>query len=119
MLERRFRRLRLAALREMPAEQFAAPAVCNTGQDHLAVEARPDAAHVCGPAFVGAVGRGDPGFDPGPESDRPLAHLPALDLEDPLHGVLVHVEQMHHGPIAERRVLLDHRRWVAGHGRGR
>jgi hypothetical protein len=42
------------------------------------------------------------------EADWALLHLPAFELENALHRVLVDVEQVSHGAITERRVLLDH-----------
>lgn len=53
------------------------------------------------------------------EADQALAHLPALQLEDPLHHVLVHRQQSRHRAIAERRLDFDQRldrlRQVASH----
>ena len=40
-------------------------------------------------------------------TDGTLSHLPALQLEDALHRVLLDVEQAGHRPVAERRFLLD------------
>src|SRR5574343_192712 len=102
------RRLRLATARQMPAQQFAAVTVSNKRQNSPTIAACPDTAHVRCPALVRSSGHRGPGFDSGPETNRALSHLPPLDLEDPLHGVLVHAEQVRHGAVAEGRVLFDH-----------
>src|SRR5574343_1136785 len=92
----------------MPAQQFAAVAVSNKSQNGPAITACPDTAHVRGPALIRSFGYRGSGFDSGPETNRTLSDLPALDLEDPLYGVLVHTKQMRHGAVAEGRVLFDH-----------
>lgn len=38
---------------------------------------------------------------PRPEARRPLAHVPAIELEDPAHRVLVEPLQMRHRPVAK------------------
>ena len=95
-------------MRIEPAEQFAAAAVSNECQDSPAVSTSPDTAHIRGPALVRPLGHRDSGLDPWPETDGSLAHLPALELENSLYGVLVHAEQVRDGAVTERRVLFDH-----------
>ena len=53
-------------------------------------------------------GLGPHRLDAGPHADRALADLPALDLEDALHRVLVEAQKPGHGPVTEGRFLLDH-----------
>lgn len=50
-------------------------------------------------------------------TDKPLPDLPAFDLEDSLHCVLVEAEQVGHRPIAERGLVLD--QGFDGRGKGR
>jgi hypothetical protein len=44
---------------------------------------------------------------PGFEVYGPLAYLPALDLENALHRVFVHIEQTSNGTVTEGGLLLD------------
>ncbi len=44
----------------------------------------------------------------GPEADGPLFDLPASDLEDALHRVLVEVQQSRYRTVAKRWILVDH-----------
>src|SRR3546814_8898126 len=62
-----------------------------------------------GPALIGRHGHRGQCLDSWPLANRTLAHLPTLDLEDPLNGVLVHVQQPCHRAIAKRRLFLDQR----------
>lgn len=82
-------RLGLPAARQMPAQQLAAMAVVHQGHRRPAIAPSPDPTHVGGPALMGCFGHRGKRLDPGPEAHRTLAHLPALESEDALHGVLV------------------------------
>ncbi len=108
LLQRRFRGLGFAAAGQMPAQQFAAVAVDHQRHRRPAISPRPDPAHVRGPALVGRLGHRRQRLNPWPEAHRALAHLPAPELEDALHRVLVEAQQVRHGPVPEGRVLLDH-----------
>lgn len=68
----------------------------------------PYPAHVCGPAVIGCLRHRRQGLDARPEADGALTHLPALELENALHGVLIHAQQVCHRAVAEGRRLLDH-----------
>jgi hypothetical protein len=57
---------------------------------------------------VATDGLGPHRLDAGPHADRALADLPALDLEDALHRVLVEAQKPGHGAIAEGWLLFDH-----------
>ena len=48
------------------------------------------------------------GLDTRPHPDGALANLPALELKDPLHRVLVEAEQPRDCAVAEGRLGLDH-----------
>src|SRR6056297_327219 len=97
----------LAASRELPAKQFPAVAVDHERERQPAVPAAPDPAQIRGPALVRRCRYRGQRLDPWPMANRSLADLPAFDLEDPLHGVLVHPQQSRHSPIAKRGLLLD------------
>lgn len=92
-----------AAARQVPAQQFTSVAINHQSQGRPAVLASPYPAHVCGPAFIGRLRHRGQGLDARPEADGPLAHLPTLKLENALHGVLVHAQQVRHRAIAEGR----------------
>lgn len=109
LLQRRLGGLGAAAAAEVPTQQFAAVAVDHQSQRSPPITPRPHAAQVRRPTLVGSLGHRRQRLDTRPESHRPLANLPALELEDALHGVLVEPKQMRHRPVAERRVLFDHR----------
>src|SRR3546814_11238293 len=65
-----------------------------------------------GPALIGRHGHRGQCLDSWPLANRTLAHLPTLDLEDPLNGVLVHVQQPCHRAIAKRRLFRSEERRV-------
>src|SRR5690606_37990891 len=67
----------------------------------------PDPAQVGRPALVWRGGNRRQRLDPRTLAHGPFADLPALELEDALHGVLVHAQQPGYGAVAERRLLLD------------
>ncbi|MNV64342.1 hypothetical protein D3C71_1569790 [compost metagenome] len=94
--------------RQVPAQQLSRMAVDDQGQRRPAVSPSPDTAQVCRPALVGRLGHRWQSLDARPHANRPLAYLPAPDLEDALHGVLIEPQQMCHRPVAERGVLFDH-----------
>src|SRR5690606_39724899 len=71
------------------------------------IPAAPDPAQVGRPALIGCACHRRQRLDPWALANRPLAYLPALELEDALHGVLVHAQQPGYGAVAERRLLLD------------
>src|SRR5690606_34323246 len=70
--------------------------------------AAPYAAQIRRPALVRQLCPRYFGLDPRALPKRSLAHLPALELEDPLHRVLVHAQQGGHSPVAERWLSFDH-----------
>ncbi len=107
LLERRHRRRRPAASRELRAEQFARVTVDDHRHGLPAITALPDAAEARRPPFVGCPRHRGPRLDPRSMTDGPLADLPSLDLEDPLHRVLVKLQQARYGPVAERGIRLD------------
>jgi hypothetical protein len=83
------------------------------GHDHgdrpgPAVATRPDPTQVGRPAFVRCDRHGGHRLDPGAHADGAFADLPAFDLEDALHGVLVKAQKPGHRTIAEGWLLLDH-----------
>ncbi len=92
----------------MPSQKFAGVAVDHQCQRGPAITTCPDPAEVRGPALVGRGGDRRHGLNTGPHADRPLANLPSLDLEDPLHRVFVEAQKPSHGPVTEGRFLLDH-----------
>lgn len=99
----------LAGSRQMSAQQFAGRAVDHQGQRGPAVAPDPDPSQVCRPTFVRRGRDRGHRLDAGPHADRALADLPALDLEDPLNRVLVEAQTPGHRPVAERKLLFDHR----------
>jgi len=108
LLQRRLGRFGTAESAEVPSEQFPRVAINDQGQRGPVVPSTPDPAHVGGPSLI--WGRGDRGqsLDAGPESNRLFANLPAHDLEHALNSILVHVQQMRHGPVSKGWVLFDH-----------
>src|SRR5699024_10307091 len=68
----------------------------------------PYAAQVRGPALVGRCGHRRQDLNPRSEPDGSLPDLPALELEDALHRVLVETEQPSHRPVAKGWAFLDH-----------
>src|SRR5690606_21523744 len=77
------------------------------GQCQPAIPAAPDPAQVGRPALIGCACHRRQRLDPRTLAHGPFADLPALELEDALHGVLVHAQQPGYGAVAERRLLLD------------
>jgi hypothetical protein len=75
----------------------------------MSISAYSHTTQIRGPAFIRCLGYRRQGLDSWPEAHGTLAHLPALELEDALHGVLIEPEQVRKSAIAERRVLFDHR----------
>lgn len=75
----------VAGARQVPAQEFAPVAIDHQGERRPAVLAGPDPRQIRRPALVRR--RGDRGhrLDPRSHADGALAHLPALDLKDPLH----------------------------------
>lgn len=71
----------------MPAEKLAGVAIHDQRQRRPAVLSGPDPGHVGGPALVGCFSDRRQRFDPWSGPNGPFAHLPALQLEDPLHSV--------------------------------
>ena len=108
LLQRRFSRLGSAAAAQVPTQQFTAVAVDHQGQRGPPIAPRPHPAQIRRPALIWRLGHRRQGLDSGPEAHRALAYLPAPDLEDALHGVLVEAKQMCHRPISKGRVLFDH-----------
>ncbi len=98
-----------ATPRELPAKQLPCMAVDHDRQCEPAIMAAPDPAEIRRPAFIRTRSNRGERLDPRPKANRALAHLPALDLEDPLDGVLIEAQKIGHRAIAEGRLLLDHR----------
>ena len=98
----------LAGSRQMPAQKLAGVAVDHKGQCGPAVAARPDPTQVGRPAFVRCGRHGGHRLDAGAHADRAFANLPAFDLEDALHGVLVKTQKPGNRAVAEGWLLLDH-----------
>src|SRR5260370_865121 len=78
-----------ATAAEVPAQQLAAVAIDHQRQRCPAITPCPHTAQISGPALVWRLGHRWQCLDARPEAHRTLAHLPALELEDALHGVLV------------------------------
>ena len=97
LLQRGLGGLGLARARQVPAQQFARMAVDDQGQHGPTIASRPHPAQVRRPAFVRRSGHRRQSLDAGTESHRPLLHLPAHQLEDPLHRVLVEPQQVQIG----------------------
>lgn len=70
-------------------QQLTRMAVDDQCQRCPAVSPRPDTAQVFRPAFIRQLGHRCQGLYARPHASRPLAHLPAPDLEDALHRALV------------------------------
>ena len=83
----------LAGSRQMPAQKLTGVTVNDEGQSCPAVAPRPDTAKVGGLAFVWCVRDRGHRFDARSHANRALTQLPALDLEDALHGVLVEAQK--------------------------
>jgi hypothetical protein len=107
LLKGRFSRSGLARTRQMPAQKLSGVAVDHQRQGHPAVSSRPDATKVSRPALIRRDRDRGQRLDSGPKANRALFNLPASDLEDPLNGVLVHVQKARHGSVAIRGVLLN------------
>jgi len=72
-------------VRLAPELVFDSAGIRNDGrQMALPVLAREEMRHVDCPAFVQTTGSGDPALDPQPVALRPLADLPAVELQDPM-----------------------------------
>jgi len=93
---------------QVPTQQFSCVAVNDQGQVRPLISARPDPTQVGGPAFIGLAGHGGQCLDTRSESHRALSHLPAHELEDALHRVFVHAQQMRHRAVTKRGVLFNH-----------
>lgn len=61
----------------------------------------PDTAQVCGPAFIGLARNGGQCLDSRTKPHRPFLHLPMLELEYPLHGILVEATQVSYDAVAK------------------
>lgn len=109
LFQRRLRPLGSATAAEMPTQQLPGVAIDDQGQSRPAVATTPNTAHVRSPPFIRNRAQRRQRLNPGPESHRTLANLPGHDLENALHGVLVHVQQVRNGAATERGILLDHR----------
>ena len=97
------RRRRPAASRGLPAEQFARVKVDDQPHGLTGIAARSDAAEVRRPPFVGCPRHRGKRLDPRSMTDGPLADLPSLNLEDPLHRVLGQLQQAREGPGSRTR----------------
>jgi len=93
----------------MPARQFAGVAVDDQRQRGPAVLSCPDPTHVRRPALIRPGRDRRDCLDPRTHADRTPANLPSLELKYPLDRVLVEPQEPGHGPVTERRFLLDHR----------
>ena len=93
----------------MPARQFADEAVDDQRQRGPAVLSCPDPTHVRRPALIRPGRDRRDCLDPRTHADRTPANLPSLELKYPLDRVLVEPQEPGHGPVTERRFLLDHR----------
>jgi len=93
----------------MPARQFADEAVDDQRQRGPAVLSCPDPIHVRRPALIRPGRDRRDCLDPRTHADRTPANLPSLELKYPLDRVLVEPQEPGHGPVTERRFLLDHR----------
>ena len=93
LLQCRFSRSGFARTGQMPAQKLSGVAVDHQRQRYPAIPARPDAAEVCGPALIRRNRHRRERFYSRPKANRALLYLPTPDLEDPLNGVLVHVQK--------------------------
>src|SRR5690625_3201756 len=101
LLQRSLRRLGIAAGAQPPAQRLSSMAVHDKGQGTPAVNgATPDARKVCCPPLIRTRGHRGQCPHPRPGSTAALAHLPALDLEQALDGVLVLTQQPGNGTVA-------------------
>jgi hypothetical protein len=98
----------LAGSRQLPAQKLTGVAVNDQSRRGPAVAASSDPAEIRRPAFVRRGCERGHRLDPWTHADRALANLPALDLEDLLHRVLVEAQKPDHRAVAEGRLLLDH-----------
>lgn len=80
--------------RQVPAQQLSRMAVDDQGQRRPAVSPSPDTAQVCRPALVGRLSHRWQSLHARPHANRPLAYLPAPDLGDALHGVLIELQRV-------------------------
>ncbi|CAM8624888.1 hypothetical protein MCEMIE11_00275 [Burkholderiales bacterium] len=103
LLQGRFSRPGFARTRQMPAQEPSGVAVDHQCQGHPAISTCPDAAKIGRPALIRRDRHRRKCFYSRPIADRALLHLPTRDLEDPLNGVLVHVQKAGHGSVAIRR----------------
>src|SRR5690606_4899260 len=93
----------------MPAEQFTRVAVDDQRQRRPTISACPDTAQISRPAVVGSCCNGWLGLAPWSWPYGTLLYLPALQLEDALHVLLVRAQQLRNRPMPDRRRFFDHR----------
>ena len=67
-----------------------------------------DTAQICGPTLIWVSSHRGQRLNSGSKPDGSLLDLPALELKDALHRVLVHVQQIRHRAVTKRRVFFDH-----------
>jgi hypothetical protein len=108
LLERRHRRRRPAASRELPAEQFARVTVDDKRQGLPTITTCPDAAQIRHPAFVRYGGYRRQRLDARAMPNGPLSYLLAHQLEYPLNVVLFEARKASDSSIAKRGFGLDH-----------
>lgn len=101
VLKRGSGRGRLARAGQMPAQQLARVTVDHQRQRGPAILAGPDSCQVGRPPLIGRCSDGGHRLDPRSHTNRALANLPALELEDPLHRVFVEAEQPRDRAIAK------------------
>lgn len=81
---------RHTGLRQVPSQKMSRTAVDHQHHAEPVVLATPEPAKIRSPSLMLPLGARSLRFDSRTLIKRALLHLPALELEDPLHGLLVH-----------------------------